>query len=227
MHLFAVPRPSEELIELLQLHRRDLISFAAEHIRATHNLQSSLATVKLGVEHVFNAPKVPTITPSVAKTIEPFTQYGIINHRDKPFCVPCNHSFTAATAQNVVDHLTSDVQDDRLASSVHTKTYHLAPGYTERQKERDQIKAKRAARKDGGEKRPPPEIKEDHVASRKKRRADFSSLPVPELLPGPLSAVLEQEETKRAYYLKFCSRCCRVACQCMPRSICSPTSANK
>ena len=103
----------------------------------------------------------------------------------------------------MVDHLTSDVHDDRLANSVHAKTYHLAPGYSERQKERDQIKAKRAVRKDGGEKRSKPDIKEDSATSRKKRRADFSSLPVPELLPGPLSAVLEQEETKRAYVSQF------------------------
>ena len=41
MHLFAVPRPSEELIELLQLHRRDLISFRTSLqmcIQAEHHI---------------------------------------------------------------------------------------------------------------------------------------------------------------------------------------------
>ena len=89
---------------------------------------------------MFSMPPKCQLSPaSVAKIIEPFPQYGITKHRDESFCVPCYHSFTATTAQNVTDHLTSDVHDDRLANSVHAKTFHLAPGYSELQKEHDQI----------------------------------------------------------------------------------------
>ena len=52
---FAVPYPRPELVESLQLHRRDLVAATAEDGREAHKLQGTLASVKLAVGCVFDA----------------------------------------------------------------------------------------------------------------------------------------------------------------------------
>ena len=47
-----------------------MIRVAAQHAIGLHYLQSSLATVCLGVDHVFNAPETAALPINIAKRIE-------------------------------------------------------------------------------------------------------------------------------------------------------------
>jgi len=78
-----------------------LAKVAAKHAISAHQLQSSLATVSLAVDHVFNAPMKPVVPIDVAKLIKPFASDGVTQKGGGA----CNHPISATTTQNVIDHL--------------------------------------------------------------------------------------------------------------------------
>ena len=88
LNSFAVPRPSPELLDLLQESRKELIEVAAKHAISLHKLHSSLATVSLAVDHVFNAPMKPVLPIDVAKLIKPCVRKCTVLKVRRP-TVPC------------------------------------------------------------------------------------------------------------------------------------------
>ena len=206
LNSFAVPRPSPELLDLLQESRKELIEVAAKHAISLHQLQSSLATVSLAVDHVFNAPMKPVLPIDVAKLIKPFSSYGVTQKDGRAHCVPCNHPISATTTQNVIDHLVTDQHDESLSNSVHATKYHLAPGYNDREKERQEMQAKRDQRKVDKTnivKRDSVAIRKENTESRKKRRKDYQTSPIPPLLSAPIQVLKAQESAKRRVVQEF------------------------
>ena len=136
MSHFVVQRRAAQLVAKLAKFRVELIANGAEYMKDTVPALCAdipLESLKLAIEAVFCAPP---ITDRYKKGIDKeFSCHGTVWRGDSLHCIPCNATINGSTRQNVIDHVISDDQDDRLLHSAFATQFHFAQRYEIRQQQ--------------------------------------------------------------------------------------------